>query len=628
MRNFNTRFILSLIIFSFIPILIFSQSTQTIVLNGTDSGTKNYVARDEVVFNAGYNYTPTSGNTMSASTNPELVCNTIYIPLEDAPDTHDRELDKNLEVGTTNGAFGVSPSGGATYQIAIYTPPGTNGVQPQIAIAYNSQSGTGLLGRGWNISGLSAITRVPQNQYFDGQVYMINFDENDRFALDGSRLILNTGNYGEDGSTYKTEQENFAIITYFKNISTGKDYFKVENRDGSVVEYGNTVDSNVSEPDYPILYRINRITDAFGNYISYSYYLESLESYIKKIEYTGNSNVNQLPYQSLEFIYEKKTDQRDYKFAGKIIPETVILNNILVKSNNNVIRKYNFHYSLDVYSKLISIDEFNSENDKYNSTIIKWEEINKTTDASVIQALTNINSQAPTVYKYWSTGDVNGDGLTDILSFSYLPPNIGYLPETFIQVYENQTTNPLNPSFVETEGYTTPTNIESFFTHDFPLQGQALVHNLNGDNDPDIVIPFHHHTSNINSFKLFVLKESANVPTFSSTLNISSSSMPAYTFGDLNGDGIDDLVYIEKWGDLRGFGKIRFGSSNPLEEWNNEFGWNNLNLSMGLESAAQSISIEDFDSDGLNDIICFTNYGYKVLKNLGNNQFYQIEGSS
>ena len=47
---------------------------------------------------------------------------------------------------------------------------------------------------------------------------MINFDENDRFALDGSRLILNTGNYGEDGSTYKTEQENFAIITYFVTI--------------------------------------------------------------------------------------------------------------------------------------------------------------------------------------------------------------------------------------------------------------------------------------------------------------------------------------------------------------------------------------------------------------------------
>ena len=60
-------------------------------------------------------------------------------------------------VGGMGGQFAVSPMGGATYSIPIEVPQGVGGLQPQLSIVYNSQSGNGLCGYGANLAGISAI---------------------------------------------------------------------------------------------------------------------------------------------------------------------------------------------------------------------------------------------------------------------------------------------------------------------------------------------------------------------------------------------------------------------------------------------------------------------------------------
>lgn len=111
-------------------------------------------------------------------------------------------------VGRTVGTFVVSPSGAATYSIPIWAPSGPNGLQPQIALTYNSQWGAGYLGVGWSLAGLSSIYRCNQTYAQDAAPGSVSLSTSDVFCMDGQRLRLTGGSYGVAGSTYQTEIAN------------------------------------------------------------------------------------------------------------------------------------------------------------------------------------------------------------------------------------------------------------------------------------------------------------------------------------------------------------------------------------------------------------------------------------
>ena len=62
-------------------------------------------------------------------------------------------------VGNTKGLASVTPVGSASYSVPIVTPPGTNGMTPSLSLNYSSTDGSGWIGHGWSIGGLSAIYR-------------------------------------------------------------------------------------------------------------------------------------------------------------------------------------------------------------------------------------------------------------------------------------------------------------------------------------------------------------------------------------------------------------------------------------------------------------------------------------
>ena len=116
-------------------------------------------------------------------------------------------------VGRLAGQPGVSSTGAATYTIPFNVPAGMNGMRPNIALVYDSQSGAGLAGMGWTLSGFSKIHRCPLTIATDGRVEGVTYDVTDRFCLDGQPLILVSGAYGWDGAEYRTEVHNYEKIT-------------------------------------------------------------------------------------------------------------------------------------------------------------------------------------------------------------------------------------------------------------------------------------------------------------------------------------------------------------------------------------------------------------------------------
>src|SRR5580658_2683503 len=78
--------------------------------------------------------------------------------------------------GTIPGSFSVTSTGEATYVMPLVTVPGRAGVEPRLSLTYDSSGEDGVLGAGFSLTGLSAITRCPQNLAQDGVIRDVRYD--------------------------------------------------------------------------------------------------------------------------------------------------------------------------------------------------------------------------------------------------------------------------------------------------------------------------------------------------------------------------------------------------------------------------------------------------------------------
>lgn len=248
-----------------------------------------------------------------------------YLPLYTDADINGKTVNTELPVGFTAGALNVSPTGGASYTIPIALPPGTKGVVPSLSIGYNSQGGNGIMGMGWNIAGLSAITRTGKNLHYDGQVSSVKLGYEDYFALDGNRLEASSE------GIYNTKVETFSKITPFGNSVSNPEWFKVETKSGITYEYGNTSNSKLKDANgtIAISWQVNKMYDQYGNYVEYVYEMNEREIRVKEINYTGSASF--LPYNKIAFNYKARTiDKTTQYIAGSSVALNSLLTEIVV----------------------------------------------------------------------------------------------------------------------------------------------------------------------------------------------------------------------------------------------------------------------------------------------------------
>ena len=223
------------------------------VLNTQLSGIIDTVATASITMKPGFSYTASSGNYFTARVYPHGIPTAngagpaTVLPegsTMGGPSGNIGELVGNDGVvGAIPGQLSVNQIGAATYTVPIDVPAGINGMQPNLALSYNSMAGNGIVGWGWNIAGLSVITRTGKTIYFDGKVEGVGYTASDNFVLDGQRLIIKA--MYPHSSTVSTADSILYLVN--DNLTTkvmgyacdeyGPTSFKVWSGKGTIMTY-------------------------------------------------------------------------------------------------------------------------------------------------------------------------------------------------------------------------------------------------------------------------------------------------------------------------------------------------------------------------------------------------------
>ncbi|WP_407509334.1 RHS repeat-associated core domain-containing protein [Elizabethkingia anophelis] len=325
----------------------------------------------------------------------------------------------------TTGQIDVNGGGQLQYTLPIALPPGIKSVAPQINLNYVSGSGNGIAGYGWNLSGITSISRMGRTIEKDGEIKGIQLGYSDFYQFNGQRLILVSGEYGKDGAEYTTEKySNVKIKSIGVNeTQTGPFRFEVTFEDGSQAWYGDEpFDLRPIDQDpmarTPTEYNIVKWKDAQGNYISYRYLQDIGGSKnitaISRIYWGGNEDVGTSSFNSIIFDYKYRDLPENSYINGKKFIQGGILSNIEVHTNGSLFKKYNIEYTgyndKNRYQFIKSITESNSKGEKAAPVNFNYE-----TDPLTHHSRWD-DSRFDDIYKSnIVSGDFTGNGKMDFL---------------------------------------------------------------------------------------------------------------------------------------------------------------------------------------------------------------------
>ncbi|UTW45819.1 VCBS repeat-containing protein [bacterium SCSIO 12696] len=382
-----------------------------------------------------------AGLTLAGGSTPslgEFVAAAPAIHQESAPPQTDPAVIETDSVGTIAGNFRVDESGSATYSIPIATAAGTAGVAPQLSLNYSSQGGNGLVGLGWNIGGLSGITRSRQTLQQDGDPMPITWGPDDRFALDGQRLILvtNTAAYGAPDTEYRTEIDSFAKI-YARGGTTGHpDYWEVHRKDGSTSYYGDVPAGNFTDAKQnntagqTLTWALKKFQDSVGNPIWFDYHNDANGQRIEEVKYAyGSAGGPSGSNARVRFAYGSRNDVTRGYVAGYEFSTSQRLTSVTSYntggSGETVLRTYHLTYldqsnngtnqsqpATDDLSRLTRIEEC-VDSRCLPATTFNW--ALPISGVGVVTDTVNFDLGSDDGVVDYQTADINGDGRLDLV---------------------------------------------------------------------------------------------------------------------------------------------------------------------------------------------------------------------
>nr|WP_314493604.1 RHS repeat-associated core domain-containing protein [uncultured Chryseobacterium sp.] len=288
--------------------------------------------------------------------------------------------------------------GDANVSHPIVIPSGRRGMQPSLSIGYSSSAGNGWLGEGWDVNGISSISIDTRwgspkfNPTYETELYSI---DGEMLVYDGNYLPHRHNNINETSTVYTTnQQERSALLANDKKVfflRKNHNFTKIERyganpklyrwivtaTNGTKTYYGGDESGVVDEAvikdasDNIIKWSVLKIEDVYKNNIKFEYENfvllnqsgdnENLNNgiffHIKKILYTGKDGTD--GNYSVNFERETSVQRQDISMqakSGRKIVEPYRLENIVIKYDDEVIRRYNIQYTTGEFFKTLLND--------------------------------------------------------------------------------------------------------------------------------------------------------------------------------------------------------------------------------------------------------------------------------
>ena len=562
-------------------------------------------------------------------------CFTDEFGYTESPDIFSSEPEA---VGGIGGIFDVSPTGAATYTIPIETPQGVGGMTPQIAITYNSQAGNGIAGWGCNIAGVSAITRAPKTIYHDGKAKGIKYGLVDAFLLDGQRLIhdeaYNNISEGDEGAVYHPENDPLTKVTiggtYSINMSTSPPtvndnrWFKVE-RNGMTNYYGRTndagtIDSRQKYTKSTPIYKSNLtnawylgyVEDVHGNYMVFNYVDkgDTGARYLNSITYGKNTGASNSMQNTITFNYTgSRQDPITYVMDGVTVNMTHRLSGITAKTNNVTYRAYTMTYNTTSdgsgikYSRLISATVENGNGEALKPITLNWNYLPAFSQSNYTTSI--LPSSITSDYEFY-TGDLNGDGLTDIACIRDYSSSYKCIEPYYASV--------TNGVVSYTKGTTRMFDNDGYFKDWITASLNLSFPDFYGTGIPRLIVPKYVNikigSSTIRQFQIHDCTDSPLIGAFAYNF-IASPDIPLFIFSDVNNDGRDEVVVLEK----NKYNNLYYGA---VKKVNDDHSVNSDQFSFTISNKPEKMFIADFNGNGMNDLMVFYSNGYTIFWNTGN----------
>ncbi|MDI1476385.1 FG-GAP-like repeat-containing protein [Polyangium sp. y55x31] len=330
-----------------------------------------------------------------------------------------------VPIGSTPGTFSVDSRGGASYTIPIVVPPGAAGVEPKLSIDYSSWGDSGPLGMHFALSGLGSVTRCAQTLAQDGRTGGVNGNSDDRFCLDGQRLIAVSGDDGGDGTTYKTEVDSYQRVRSFGVCGTGPCRFEVTDNHGNQRIFGGTADARLMLAGGTVgSWGLSRMTSPNGAYYTVSYLADSGQIYPQQILYTLHDALPSLHQRRVHFTYEARSDWNTRYLAGTRIDTKLRLSTITtsvgVPYSASTARQYRLSYAVSPAtsrSLLQGLSECDAAGVCLPATTFQWQ-AEAAGDFAVVMPTNDPWYQAELRHDPGAVlipGDYNGDGRMDFI---------------------------------------------------------------------------------------------------------------------------------------------------------------------------------------------------------------------